>query len=421
MIEQYIERTCGDLVERLAGRDRIALNELRTLLPPDALAWCKADAMEHLMFEWAEQGATSRILAATPESPRVVRAAMSSLVPFFVYERADAVAVVRQAMVFASQYVVRPRAVLMSQVFRGGTSVSGEVLQVRLSAVVEYSYLPTLLVRKLGLLEEVPWDQFEASVASIDDAAVRQHDPEEFARLMSPIVRWSALAGGDPRCVPVPALLEFLDDKRLLVLRDYVASIARIRSRTEMDVQEIATLVRDIEVNDVTHLRGLAASRVQEPVEPIPPPPEVQYLEPEPAPPVAPDLSEPPAEQPVEPPAPFAELPEPVLATPTADSSVPEASPMEAQLEQHASTALPPRTFPPDMRSSLSNSLFHGNVAYFDVTVTEISRLETWRDAATYLTDLLEINRLNPYAADVMQFTDAIRKWFVRDDEESPA
>jgi len=43
--------------------------------------------------------------------------------------------------------------------------------------------------------------------------------------------------------------------------------------------------------------------------------------------------------------------------------------------------------------------------------------MDNWREAATYLTDLLEINRLNPYAADVMQFTDTVRRWFVHDDQ----
>jgi hypothetical protein len=96
----------------------------------------------------------------------------------------------------------------------------------------------------------------------------------------------------------------------------------------------------------------------------------------------------------------------------------------ESQDQQLPHPSMPqeitPLTFSPELRANLSASLFHGNVPYFDATVTELSRMENWREAAKYLTDLLEINRLNPYAMDVMQFTDTIRKWFVKDDEELP-
>ncbi len=420
MIEQYIEHTCGRIQERSGGSGGIAVHELKPFLPADALAWCKADATEHLMNEWSEGGPTSRILNANAENPRVVRAAVGSLLPFYVYDNAIVVDTVRTALTFAAQYASKPRETLAHHVFRGAPGISGALLQIRLSAAVEYRYLPTLLTRNLGSQQHITPGQFDHAVAAIDDAAIRQHNPDEFARLMRPMIRWSALAGGDPNGVPVDALLDFLADKRLQVLRDYVASIARIRSRTTMDFSEIATLVRDIEVKDVTHLKGAPIPEPsipeQEPV-PLPPvpepaiPSEIEGLpEEQPAEAVAPDIPNPPIVEAIEKETTddFA-LTEPEVTPPV---EPPHAAPP-------ALPALPPRIFNPDMRASLSNSLFHGNVAYFDVTVNELSRLQNWREAATYLTDLLEINRLNPYAADVMQFTDAIRRWFVRDDEET--
>ncbi len=422
MIEQYIDHICGRLQERLGGNDGIAVHELKSFLPADALAWCKADATEHLMNEWTEGGPTSRILNASPDNPRVVRGAISSLLPFFVYDKSVAIDAVRTALTFASRYASKPRETLALQVFRGATSISGDLLQIRLSAAVEYRYLPKLLTRDLGSRRQITPDQFEDSAAAIDDAAIRQHNPDEFARLVNPIARWSALAGGDPNGVPVDALLEFLADKRLQVLRDYVASIARIRSRTSMDFPEIATLVRDIEVKDVTHLKGAPVPTPPQPepeAVPLPPLPELSLSAeveplPEANPPVTltPDIPIPPAIEEIQSASMESEPPNRSTAAPAVEPQ---------QAEPPSPPALPPRTFAPEMRTTLSSSLFHGNVAYFDVTVNELSRLQNWREAATYLTDLLEINRLNPYAADVMQFTDAIRRWFVRDDEETPS
>ena len=412
MIEQYIERTCGSLQEKLGDRGSVAVSQLKAFLPADALAWCKADATEHLTREWKEHGSMLRIMNASAENRRVARAALSSMVPFFLYEFPDAFGAIRQAITFAEGYTRTPRQALTQQVFRDASTVSGEILQIRLAAAVEYRYLPTLLVRNLAFRPQISREEFEASLQAIDDAAMRQHNPDEFARLMSPILRWSALSGGDPQCIPVDSLLDFLADKRLQVLRDYVASIARIRTRTAMDFQEIASLVRDIEVKDVTVLRGPHQPTIVPPVIECPAP-EVTA---QPAPleesttSVAPDADLVPLpELPAEPtPAPLPEIPAPVEpdGPPSAGIEVP--SPVLAE-----------RKFSPELRASLSSSLFHGNVAYFDVTVNELIHMDNWREAATYLTDLLEINRLNPYAADVMQFTDTVRRWFVHDDEET--
>ena len=548
MIDAYIERTCGALRERFEGTRSVPINQLSPILPADALAWCKADAMEQLATEWSTQGPTSRILVAASENARVVRGALSSLIPFFTYEASLVPAVARQAMQFASGYATHPRRTLTDQVFRGAPVIKHALLTIRLSAATEYQYLPSLLLRALRGYEEVTRERFETSVAAIDNAALDQHDPDEFARLMTPIVRWWAIAGGDPQTVPVPALLEFLADKNLEVLSNYIASIAQIRSRTDFRLEEVAALVRDIEVNDIGVTRAVPSSpsapgqtEVASPPPPATPeaipqevepavdvPMELQPMEPplssgqaamptelalsegttetiaqgtaptEPGPTEEslevgePVVAPPAAEQPIEPPptivseampiepAPHEEMTEaeePVVAAPTSEQSVeqspsanqesieaeqvppeepqepvepvattpepehtlepppllireaiahepappiqrPTAEQSEPVPPQVSPPPTPPRRFAPELRTSLSNSLFHGNVAYFDVTVNELSRMDTWREAANYLTDLLDINRLNPYAPDVMQFTDGIRRWFIRDDEE---
>lgn len=439
MIEAYIERICAAVRDSFGERTSLAIAQLSAILPPDALAWCKADALEQLNAEWNEGGPTGRIRHASPDSARVVHGALTSLIPFFEYEQTLALLAVRQAMQFASGYVMRPRRTLADQVFRGASSVSHELLATRLSAAVEYQYLPSILLRTFSGRDEIRRPEFESSAAAIDDAAVDQHSPDEFARLMAPIARWSALAGGDPESVPVPALLEFLADKNLQVLYNYISSITRIRSRSDLRFGEIAALVRDIEVNDIGVMHAASPSPSESLVderpeaEPLPNPAE-ETIDEEPLSPEAPPQPEPPvAEIPVPEPVsepvpapPRAETP-PEVTEPMIQDSEPEPPPKliqkaiaaEPVVPAHdAAPTLPERTFAPELRTSLSNSLFHGNVTYFDVTVNELSRMDTWREAASYLTDLLELNRLNPYASDVMQFTDTIRKWFIRDDED---
>jgi hypothetical protein len=74
--------------------------------------------------------------------------------------------------------------------------------------------------------------------------------------------------------------------------------------------------------------------------------------------------------------------------------------------------------FSEEQRRLLIASLFRNEAAYFDNVVQTLAGLRSWRDGARYLTDFLEINRLNPYAKDVLQFTGIVRRWFVGDEEK---
>lgn len=543
MIEEFIERKCSSALESLLGRKSIMVHELAAFLSPAALAWCKAEALERVVQEWKTTNLTSQTISPSAQGNRIVRGTVKSVLPFVVFEGGTLEKTVRDAVQFEGRYVCRPRRTLTGQVFRGSTSVSVDILEIRLSAATEYRYLPSLLMRALRGTDTITLPRFQNAIDMIDDAAIRQHDPDEFARLMAPMARWFAQPGDQGHTVPVEAILAFLEDKDKTVLRDYIKSIARIRSKTALDFAEIATLVRDLQVSETAILTPTPLPESipqidtfetpQLPGEELPPavppatgsqqenaleeslPPATTATESETSVPPAeeeqlatvpvtlevekqrspdePDVVEqfpegfeaggPPPTVEAEPieevhsdipaipptdvqltggptieqetttdsPAPAVEDEErpsateasgeksPIFDLPPAEETISEAGESIPPAEQedqapHADqpeevllpepiAAQPPTiveslSFPPDLRTSLANSLFHGNAAYFDATVQEVNRLSTWREAAVYLSDLLEINRLNPYAADVMQFTDTIRRWFVREDEE---
>jgi hypothetical protein len=545
MIEEQIDRKSASVLDSLRGRRSMTLQELGLLLPPDVMAWCKAEASERILEEWRTTSFTTQTLSTSTEVRRVVQGTIGSLLPFTVFKDDALEHVVREGFRFAGRYVFRPRQTLTAQVFRGSDSVTAELLDLRLSAATEYRYLPLLLLRLLAGEPGIAAERFRPLLADVDDATLRQHSPEEFARLMTPIALWFAEPGAPASAVPVEAILDFLEDKEKLVMRDYFKSIARIRSRAAMDFDEIASLVKDLEVSEhavaaettfpvrthsvqlsqhppVPDLTGTAGGET-----PGTPPPEGETtpqaapapLSVEPSLPTTPeersvplqpsfdseregllsqareaefvsellgeeqhadelkdsapvdapssaeaegvadetvlhseesDVAEhPPDEQvpdvdrealPEEAEQPSGQLNEPIIpeyseetavATPQPAQEIPEESAADSSepatsVGSDAPQPLPaappgpppPLSFPPDLRSSLADSLFHGNVAYFDATVDQLNKLTTWREAAGYLTDLLEINRLNPYATDVMQFTDHIRRWFVREDEE---
>ena len=77
-------------------------------------------------------------------------------------------------------------------------------------------------------------------------------------------------------------------------------------------------------------------------------------------------------------------------------------------------------TITEEQRARLLPAIFRNDPLYFDETINALGAMHSWPDAARYLTDFLEINRLNPYAKDVLEFTELIRRWFVQDEEDIP-
>ena len=70
MIDEFINHTWVTVLERFRGSNGVSIRELEGYLPPDAMAWCKADATERLVVEWNTSGPTLRMMKASPESNR---------------------------------------------------------------------------------------------------------------------------------------------------------------------------------------------------------------------------------------------------------------------------------------------------------------------------------------------------------------
>lgn len=63
-------------------------------------------------------------------------------------------------------------------------------------------------------------------------------------------------------------------------------------------------------------------------------------------------------------------------------------------------------------RSRYIRKLFKKDREYFDEIIEELNRTPTWREASQYLTRVYEVNNLDPFAEDVIQFTDTIQSRF---------
>ena len=118
------------------------------------------------------------------------------------------------------------------------------LLPSRLSIITDYTYLGIVLSRLLSEKTAANREELRRLIARVDDEVISRHAPEELAQLMAPLLHWYELAG--VRGIPVEAVLDFLDDKEMTALRDYVESIARIRDQSTLCATEIGSLAGDL-------------------------------------------------------------------------------------------------------------------------------------------------------------------------------
>ena len=72
-----------------------------------------------------------------------------------------------------------------------------------------------------------------------------------------------------------------------------------------------------------------------------------------------------------------------------------------------------------EQRNRFITVLFLGNEDHFAQFRQTLDEAHSWQEAARHLTDLLEQNALNPYAPEVVEFTEIVRRRFVQDEEST--
>ncbi len=175
---------------------------------------------------------------------RIARAVVLSLVPQYRIRRDDLRRLLREAVAFTEAFLRRPRSTLEGFLLAGGDRVSVPEIASRLDMITEYRYLGVVLLRLLARRSEVERGELRRLIARVDDEVVRTHGPEELARLMAPLFAWYRVAGMDE--VPREAVRDFLDDKAMATLRDYIESAARIRGKSTLSAAEIAGFAGDL-------------------------------------------------------------------------------------------------------------------------------------------------------------------------------
>jgi len=398
MLEKETQRIIETFGERTIGRrDAITLKEVVTAdLPKNVKVYLRSEVIRWLRSDLLQSDRFGRVNMNAPGISQLTTAFLRSLADGYHFNRTEFLAVLADAVEFVQNYLCRPQWALHNLVFESESKVPLEELLMSLQCTSDYSYFPRLIEKVLRQwsVREVSAEDFRLLVARIDRQIVKQHTARELGMLTKPIYDFLALGeAGLTHAVPLEPILQFFEDKGMRSLRDHIEGICGIRARSELTIRELTGLIQDLYLEP----EAASASPAGAPGSP------------------ATDHRADDAVAPVDAVHGKLNIPEP--PPDATDQAIrraletPEERPANAIAETPKSSALA------DLHSMMGKRerqrflrrLFRRDREYFEALITELNALQSWKDASAYLTRVYEINRLDPFSEEVIEFTDLIQ------------
>jgi hypothetical protein len=390
MEEQLHSRTLELLLQQSIGEERSILlrDALGSPLPAGVRRYLEAEVVSRLESDFHRLPQLDRINSRAPGIRDLERAFLKGLAAGYEISREEYEALLTDAVAFTESFLSRPRQTLEEFVFKDRPSVPTVLARRALEHCGDYAYFRYFLDRALTTHGEptITREEFHRLLGAIDDQVIQQHSPQELAVLAKPIFDFLLLhdaATDEP--IAIEPILAFFEDKQMARHSEHLAHHAELRGTSTITLDQLARLMGALEATE-----------------------EAKSLSPEP-PPGASDVLDRagPSDR-------------SAVAEPVAD----EALPLPAQAEHAPASPVKPSSHPPsalpDLRTLMNEKqrqrfvrhVFNRDQAYFYGVIATLNTMRSWSDAASYLAQVYDINRLDPFADVVVEFTDFIQKRF---------
>ncbi|MGB6647037.1 MAG: hypothetical protein WBG01_00720 [Bacteroidota bacterium] len=421
MLEKETERIIETLTERTIGRrESITLRDAITAEMPRAVkVYMRTEVIRWLRTDLEAAPRFGKVNRNAPGINQLTGAFLRSLCDAYQFTRNEFLTLLDDAVHFVENYLCRPQWTLENFLFDNAEKVSAEDLFFKLGYTVEYSYFGRLiekLVRQWGW-KDVKVEDFRVLISKIDNQVVRQHSPKELAMLTKSIYDFVHMSNAPlTHAIPLDPILLFFEDKKMPALKEHIQKICGIRNRSELTLKETIGLIEDFhfEPGKVTKTSEEQSPVVQSAPELLPkeralpkdePPHKEEAAETKVAAeePRQEDRKRPEVEQSDK----TEEAIQLALSSQDTIESIETGLSTESASLQDLNTLMSKRE-----RSRYIRKLFKKDREYFDEIIEELNRTPTWREASQYLTRVYEVNNLDPFAEDVIQFTDTIQSRF---------
>ena len=382
MTETQVEQIVATLRDRTIGADPsiVVRRALDARIPRGVRRCIMARVAAWLEEDLKHSPRIAKISLARGGTARLTSTLLKEIATGVELKREEFLDHLKQAVMFTESYLTRPRWTLVRILSGDSHNVSLQDLHSRLDCCADYAYferfLETVIARRSA--GEISPEELTTLIRRIDEHVVNQHTAAELALLTKPIFDFMLLRDAGPDdAIPLSPVLTFFEDKNMKILREYIESICTIRKSTTITLTTLAVLIEKLGVVD-----GGGAATASGPME-------------------SPGQSDRTAAgQTAE--TIQTEIPEPVDV------------PSVGEIPAGEKTSLP------DIRSLMSEKqqqrfirrLFNKDESTFSGVLATLNSMDSWSEASSCLADMYRRNRLDPFADDVVEFTDLIEQRF---------
>lgn len=435
MLERETESIIATLIARTIGtQESVQLRDaLAADLPRGIKAYLRAETVRWLAEDLFAAPRFSHIDLSAPGNRRIARSFLLSMADSYTFQRTEFLGLLDNAVHFLENYLCRPQWTIENFAFERAEVMPVEKILDKLECTAEYAYFKTLIGKFAGKRgwNEISRGNFRDLLIAIDDQIVKQHDARELSLLAKPVFDFILLRDTPPDAgIPLKPVLVFFDDKGMKILRDYIESICKIRGREEITLDELTALVEDLYLGQGDQA---PESPAESPADAGDAPPAAAAAAPGrvESPPVITFITD----------EPDGSLEEPPPTDGDHDRAEEPRRPerRDNPAHSHDSRNIPlsltfaglPQTRTPDpsladlrelitghLRTRFVKHVFARNEEHYDQVIAALNESPTWKDASILLIRLYREISLDPFDADVVEFTDSIHRRYMNAESE---
>jgi hypothetical protein len=351
------------IARTIGSRETISLGDvLSSSIPSGISSYLHAEVSGAFGASLEKFPLSDRLGEEGDDSRALRHAFVRAVVQDYRFGRNEFIGLLDRTLEFLSAYLPSPLGTLTDFVFESSVELTSPAIEEKLSRVADYRYLRILMTKAAARRPEGSMTRslFSAQLFAFDQAVLAGHTPLQLVRIADPIFRFSLFGAPDESGrIPREALRTFYHEKKLTDFWESVEAkidrdapgitrgdlLSAIRSKSEPAEPAVHRGATGMEAGS----EGGSGSTI-----PAPPPGEV-----------------------------------------TAESRGGELPDLAAVISG-------------DQQAMFVNRIFRRDHAYYQAVLQSLNKTDTWKSAAMFLADFYETNNLNPFAKEVVEFTDAV-------------
>lgn len=398
-------RTIGE-EESIRLKDILAAN-----IHPAIKAYFKAEVEQMLAQERQVEVRSKKFPYSLPEITQLQQQMDLLLVRNYQFGQHDFDGLLDHAVHFQFNFLCRPQWTLVNFLFENQRKRSSSEILRKLQYCVEYVYFSEIIKRYIEQrgLAELTFEEFSSLLGKIDNEIITAHSSAELALMARPMLSFMEAGQPVPRsttaepAIPINAAIVFFEDKRLDNIKSRLESERDKNHLNDVTLQQLADFIEKVRTGN--------EDAVAAPITPIvsaqPTNGEQEQNNSTPVGEAEKKSSSPVKKPPVKVFSDFDEDVPSVAAVKLPQEAKPvELAPKEvANQEPEELLSL----FSESERKTFVKKLFNREEDDFFLALSDLGKIEDWKQASLYLEQLFIANDVDPFCEEAILFTDKIQ------------